>query len=157
MILLAHMLFGAAIGSLIQNPPIAVVLAFLGHYFLDLFPHIEYLEDGVEYSIKKLQGAPGLKGARNIAKVFLDFSLALLLIFLFSKNQPIIYFCALVAIVPDGLTIIHSLFPNLGLELHHRIHGGPIHYLTKQKKFPVVWRIATQVVAVAVSIIILQR
>ena len=42
MILLVHLLFGAAVGSSVKNLPIAIILAFLGHYFLDLFPHIEY-------------------------------------------------------------------------------------------------------------------
>ena len=42
MILLVHMLFGAAVGLSINNIYIAIIVAFLSHYFLDLFPHIEY-------------------------------------------------------------------------------------------------------------------
>ncbi|MSU60648.1 MAG: hypothetical protein EXS52_01885 [Candidatus Staskawiczbacteria bacterium] len=149
------MLFGAAIGSSVKNAPLAVILALLGHYFLDLFPHIEYL-DGVENSITKLKSAERSKKIKDLVKVFLDFCLGILLIFLFSRNFPIIYLCAFIAIVPDGLTVIHSLFPKLGLTLHHYIHGTTIHYLTKQKNFPVYWKILTQVIVVIVSVILLK-
>lgn len=155
MILLVHMLFGAAIGSVVGNMPLAIILALLGHYFLDLFPHIEYL-DGVEHSIESLKNDKWSNKIKNVSKVFVDFCLGLLLIFLLSKNYPIIYLCALVAIVPDGLTIVHHLFPKMGLELHHQIHGGKIHYLTKQKNFHKFWKILTQVVVVIISIILLR-
>ena len=142
------MLFGAAIGSVITNPLLAIILALLGHYFLDIFPH-------VEYSIDNLQNKNWKKILPDAAKVFMDFTAALLAIFLLSKNQPIIYFCAMVAIIPDGLTMAHYVFPKLGLAAHDKFHGEKIHYLTKQKKFPVFWRIATQVLAVGISIAIL--
>jgi len=148
------MLFGAAIGSAIQNPILAIILALLGHYFLDIFPHIEYL-DGVESSIEKLRNGGWPQSAANTVKVLIDFLLGALLIFIFSNSTPVIYACALVAIVPDGLTVIHSLFPKLGLAAHHHIHSKKIHYLTKQKNFPVSWKIATQVIAAVMSIIIL--
>ena len=162
MILLVHMLFGAAIGASVQNIPLAIILALLGHYFLDLFPHIEYLA-GVEDSITGIKKTRWQKNVFNILKVFIDFCLGLALIFLFSnpstgsgqENQLILYTCALVAIIPDGLTVIHSLLPNLGLAPHHNIHSGKIHYLTKQKKFPIFWKIATQVIATVISVFIL--
>jgi len=160
MILLAHMLFGAAIGAQIKYAPWAIILAFLGHYFLDIFPHIEYL-DGVEDSIKKLKIRAWQKNMSTAAKVLIDFCLGLFIITLFSRplagGQLIIYVCALVAIVPDGMTVLHSLFPNLGLEGHHYIHSTKIHYLTKQKKFPVFWRIATQVLVVVISFLLLRQ
>ena len=147
------MLFGAGIGASINNIPLAIILALLGHYFLDLFPHIEYL-DGVENSIKKLKTDAWKKSIKNAIKVFLDFCLGILAIFLFSKNQPIIYVCAIMAIIPDGLTVIYSLFPNRPLAVHHKIHGEKIHFL-RHKKIPKIWRIATQVGAVALSIVLL--
>src|SRR3989344_8710480 len=42
MILLAHMLLGAVVGYYTKNIYLAIMLALLCHYFLDLFPHIEY-------------------------------------------------------------------------------------------------------------------
>ena len=156
MILLAHMFFGAAVGSLTNNVFLGVLLALLSHYFLDLFPHVEYL-DGVENSIASIRESRWKKNAIKIFEVFLDFALGLALIFWFSQNQPIFYLYALVAIIPDGLTVVHSLFPRLGLALHHKIHSGPIHYLTKQKKFPIFWKILTQVAAVMAAIFIFKN
>jgi len=149
MILLVHMLFGAGIGNQIDNIYLAILLAFLGHYFLDIFPH-------VEYPIPNISS----KNWHNIffdsLKVLLDFLLGILFIFLFSTNQPIIYLCAFIAIVPDGITVINSLFKNKLLQFHQEIHGGKIHYLTKKKKFPIFWRISTQILATAISILMLK-
>ncbi len=147
------MLFGAAIGASIYNIPSAILLAFLGHYFLDFFPHVEYLES-TENSIKNLKTDGLKKNAKDITKVLLDFFLGIILIFLFSKNQPIIYLCAFVSIIPDGLTVIYNLLPNKILDLHNKFHKK-IHYLTKQKKFSIFWKIFTQVIAVVVSIVLL--
>ena len=104
MILIAHLLFGALIGEKILNPFLAIALAFLGHYLLDLFPHIDYPIE----NIKKKQWSKMLP---DIGRVTLDFCAAILLIFIFSKNQPIIYISAFIAVLPDGLTILHSFFP----------------------------------------------
>ncbi|OGZ63183.1 MAG: hypothetical protein A3C58_00090 [Candidatus Staskawiczbacteria bacterium RIFCSPHIGHO2_02_FULL_34_10] len=149
MILLAHMLFGAAIGASIKNLPLAIILAFLGHYFLDLFPH-------VEYDIENIKNKNWKKSLPDFSRVFLDFSIGIIIIFLFSKNQPIIYVCGFIALVPDGLTLISYVFPNKVSNLHDTIHTQHIHYLTKKKRFPIFWRILTQVLAVIVSIILLK-
>lgn len=149
MISLAHMLLGAVIGSKINNTPLAIILAVLGHYFLDLFPHIEYSIDNIS---EKKWG----KALPDILKVFIDFCSAILIILIFSKNQPIIYVCALAAMIPDGLTVLNSIFPNKILTEHDKIHHEKIHYLTKQKKFPIFWRISTQVITVIICIILLK-
>ncbi len=162
MILLAHMLLGAAIGAKINNIPLAIILAFLGHYFLDILPH-------VEYSIDNIRNKKWQKSFKDILKVFLDFCLALLVIFIFSKNQLIIYLCALISIMPDGLTIINSIFPrskngSLGgfiatlnkiLAKHDEIHTKKIHFL-KYKKISNFWRISTQVLTIIICIILLR-
>lgn len=148
MILSVHMLFGASIGSIINNPFLAIFLAFLGHYFLDLFPHIEY-------PIPNIHNKNWKKSFYDFSKVLLDFLFGILLIFVFSDNSLIIYICAFFAIVPDGLTLLTSIFPNF-LTQHHKIHTGIIHYLTKQKKFPKFWKIFTQVLASIISVILLR-
>ena len=145
MILLVHLLFGAAIGSAVKNVPLAIILAFLGHYFLDLFPHIEY---PTKINSKKQRQLVYLK-------IFLDFLAGLLLIFLFSKNQPIVYICAFFAILPDGLTIINNHFPNKILGFHAGLHLEKIHFL-KNKKISTFWRIASQVAFVIISIFLLK-
>ena len=154
MILLVHMLFGAAIGSIIKNPILAVFLAFLGHYFLDLFPHVEYLQS-VESLLKKIKENKLKEVMYGIIKVFLDFCLGILIIFIFSKNQIIIYLCAFITLIPDGLTVINSLFFHPILQRHQKIHGEKVHFL-KNKKIPKFWRISTQIVTITISIILLK-
>lgn len=145
MILLAHMLLGAVVGYYTQNVALAVVLAILCHYFLDIFPHIEY-------SINNITSSNWKKSLPDFLKVFLDFLLGLVLIFLFSSNQTMIYICAIVAIIPDGFTFISYATKNKWLAKHDYIHGEIIHHLTKQKKFPLFWRIFTQVASVIICI-----
>ena len=146
MTLTPHLLLGAAIGSKIGNLPLAIVLAFLSHYLLDLIPHIEYPID----NISKKQWRKSLP---DFLRVFLDFSFGGLLILIFSNNQPIIYVCALVALIPDSLTIISSIFPNRVLSAHDKIHTEKIHFL-KYKKISVFWRISSQVLTIVISILL---
>ncbi|OGZ70669.1 MAG: hypothetical protein A3F47_00215 [Candidatus Staskawiczbacteria bacterium RIFCSPHIGHO2_12_FULL_38_11] len=143
------MLFGAAIGALVQNALLAIILAFLGHYFLDVFPHIEYKIENIKNKIWK-------NSLPDFLKVFLDFCLGILIISLFSKNNLVIYICAFVAMVPDGLTLVSYAFPNKISKAHDYMHTQKIHYLTKQKKFPIFWRITTQAIAIIISIALLK-
>ncbi len=152
MILLAHMMFGAALGYTVFNTThnivLAVIAALLGHYFLDLFPH-------VEYSVTHIKGKVWKKSFSDFVKVFFDFLLGLLLIFIFSKNDPKIYLYAFITLIPDGLTIISSIFPNPPMELHDEFHNKRVHFL-KYKKISNFWRILTQVLAVIISILLLR-
>ena len=142
------MLFGAAIVSIIKNPILAIVLALLGHYALDIFPHIEY-------TIHNIRSKQWKKSLPDWLKVMLDFLLGILIIFLFSKNQPIIYICSFVALIPDALTLVGDIFPNRLLSIHNYIHTQKIHYLTKQKHFPVFWKVFSQVMVFMISILLL--
>jgi len=147
MILLAHLLFGSATGSLIENPALAIISAFLGHYFLDFIPHIEY---PIENIIKKQWE----KSLPDILRVFLDFFIGMSLIFIFSKNQPIIYICAFFSILPDGLSILISVSKIKILEKYNNLHQTKIHFF-KNKKISNFWRIFSQALVVLVSIILL--
>ena len=148
MILLVHLLFGAAIGSAVKNIPLAIILAFLSHYFLDLLPHIEY-------PIENITNKQWQKAAPDILKVILDFSLGILLIIIFSKNYPIIYVCAFFAILPDGLSFLESASKNKILREHNVFHHEKIHFL-KYKKISNFWRISTQVATVLICIYFLR-
>lgn len=157
MILLVHMLFGAALGKLLQSYPAwALLAALLGHYFLDLFPHIEYLTS-TEESITKLRTTSWRTYLPDAIKAGIDFALGILAIVLLAGFNPLVLACGLIGVLPDIMTIITHLWPNHLLNRHHEIHGGPIHYLTKQKNFPVYWKIATQAIATLISITILVR
>ncbi|MCX6722202.1 MAG: hypothetical protein NTY04_03355 [Candidatus Staskawiczbacteria bacterium] len=147
MILFVHMLFGAATGSLIKNVPLAIILAFLGHYFLDFLPHIEYNIENIE----KKQWRTAMP---TIFKILLDFCLGILLILIFSKNHPIIYICAIVSIVPDSFTVLSWFMPIKILEAHNKLNEK-IH-LFKYKKISNFWRFSSQIVIIIISIILLK-
>src|SRR3989344_8377526 len=115
MILLVHMLVGAAVASYIKNPILAIILAFLSHYFLDFIPHSEY---NIE-NIKKKQWNKSLP---DILKLALDFFSGILSILLFSSRQPVIFIAAFFAILPDGLTFLSYFSKNKFLELHKNFH-----------------------------------
>lgn len=158
MILLAHILFGAAIGSLVKNIPLAIVLAFLSHYLLDLLPHIDY-------PIKNIEKKQWRKALPDILKLALDFCSGIFLILIFSKNQPIIYICALLAILPDGFTALNYLVPNKISKIHNKLHqkihflryNPPSHRASEgQIKISIFWRVASQVAVVIISIILLK-
>lgn len=147
MILFAHMLLGAVVGSKIHSIPLAIILALLCHYFLDLFPHIEYpIEQIKEKNWKHSLG--------DFTKVAADFFLGILAIYLVSSNQPMVYICAIVAILPDGATLISSVFPSRPMALHDDIHTKKIHFL-KYKKISVFWRILTQAISIATCTLLL--
>ena len=149
MTLLVHLLFGAAIGSAVNNIPLAIILAFLSHYFLDIIPHIEYPMENIE----KKQWRKILPDA---LKIILDFCLGILFISIFSNSfgQQIIYICTLLAILPDGLTLLNHFAPNIILDVHDKFHKK-IHFL-ENKKISAFWRINSQVLVVIVSILLLK-
>ena len=144
MILLAHLLLGALIGSKVSNIFLAIILALLSHYLLDLFPHIEY-------PIENIEKKQWRKALPDILRVLLDFSISILLISLLSKNTLLVYICAFFAILPDGLSLLESTTNNNLLKKHGMFHHEKIHIL-KHKKFSIFWRILSQVLAVTICI-----
>jgi hypothetical protein len=147
MILLVHMLLGAAIGSYLKSPLLAVILAFFSHYLLDVVPHNEY-------SLKNIIAKNWKNSRFDIFKITLDFCTGILLILIFSKNSALIYACAFMALLPDALTILEFIFPNKILKTHSRLHIEIIHFL-KHKKIPAFWRILSQATIIVASIIFL--
>lgn len=148
MILTPHLLLGAAIASKIEYAPLAILLAFLSHYFLDLIPHIEYPIDNIE----KKQWRKSLP---DILRVFWDFSFGILLILIFSNNQPIIFICAFFAVLPDGFSFLNYFLSNKILNIYNNVHHKKIHFL-KNKKISVFWRISSQLLVIFISIFLLK-
>ena len=147
MILLVHLLFGAAIGYSIKNVWLAIILAFLGHFFLDLFPHIEY-------DIESFKENQLYKKVIVVLKVIADICIGLLLILIFSKSFPIIYICAIISALPDSLTLLNWLIPNKALKAVYSFHQK-VHFL-KHKKISTFWRISSQVVVAVICILLLR-
>jgi hypothetical protein len=149
MILLVHILLGAAIGYQIKNIYLAIILAFLSHYLMDLIPHIEYPINNVGKNWKK--------SLPQILNVGLDLFLGLFLVCFFVGFDLKVFVCAFFAIIPDGISLIGRLLPNNFFIMHNDFHQKKIHFLRVEntKKIPHFWRIASQVLVVIISIILL--
>jgi len=148
MILLVHLLFGAAIGSKIEYFCLALILAFLSHYFLDLFPH-------TEYPIENIKNNQWQKSLPDFLRVATDFMLGILIIFLVSENSLKIYICSLLSVLPDMLTLLNKFLNTNLLKKHDNFHLKKIHFL-KDKKISQFWRFLTQVTVIVVSILLLK-
>lgn len=158
MIITPHFVFGAAVGSLVKNPFLAVILAFLGHYVLDFIPHIDYPIE----NIKKKQWQNIFP---ELIMVAVDFFVGIFLISIFSNNQPIIYICAFFAILSDGLDLLNLFFSNRFLKAHKDFHHEKIHFLNnvefvkiKTKYGTIVsflGRVLTQIAVVVISIFLM--
>jgi len=149
MILLVHMLLGAAIGSIFKIPLLAMILALFSHYFLDIFPH-------TEYPIGNIKNKQWQKAIPELLSVATDFFTGLLIILIFSSGNIIVYICALIAIMPDGLSLLSIIAPNKILEKHNYFHQIKIHFL-KNEKISIFWRFFTQIIVVVISIILLRH
>lgn len=130
MILLVHMLLGALIGQKIASPVLALILAFLSHYFLDFFPH-------VEYSIDNIRSKNWKKSLFDFSKALLDVLAGVAVISALSSNSLIIYACAFFAILPDGLTLLGSIFKNRLFDAHGDFHQKKSTFFKTQKNLHV--------------------
>jgi len=147
MIATPHLLIGAAIVSKIKFLPLAFLLAFLSHYFLDFLPHWEYSHENIKERRWK-------NSFSDFLKVALDISLGVLLIFIFSKNWPLAVVGGFFAILADGPMFINLIFPNKLLKIFEDFHQK-IHFF-ENKKISIFWRIFSQVVIVLIAISLLQ-
>ena len=145
MILACHLLVGAAIATKIPNLAWVLILAFLSHYLLDLIIHRDY-------SIENIKAKQWQKSFLEFLKVGIDLSFGILLIFLFSQNQPIIYAAAFLAVLSDGFTMLFLILPrNKLLQAHHIFHQK-INSFAENKKIPAFWGIISQVVVISIAI-----
>lgn len=138
MILTIHFLFGALITTKIKSIILIFLLSFTSHYLLDFLPHNEY-------PINKILKKRWKESFLDFLKVFLDISLAVVLVFFLTENFPLALLGGFFAILPDGLSFLFLLFPeNNLLEKHYFFHKEVIHSF-KKKKISLSWRIFSQI------------
>lgn len=148
MILTAHLLTGAALATKIKIVPLAFILAFLSHYFLDFLPH-------KEYSIKNIFERRWRKSFFDFLKVTLDISFGILLVFILAKNLSLALAGGFLAILVDGFTLLFLIFPKSKiLEKHYSFHIEKIHFF-KKKKISLFWEIFSQVIIIFIAIFLL--
>lgn len=151
MILTPHLLLGAAIGSKISNPFLALPMAVLSHYFLDSLPQ-------KEYSIRNIQERRWNKALPDFLKVFSDIFIGISLIVLFSDNSPAMLASAFLAILPDGITLLGRIFSqNKLIILHQKFHQAVNNICDSENtKIPAFWGILSQVMVVLTAIFFLR-
>lgn len=56
----------------------------------------------------------------DLLKVFLDMLSAFAIVYFLTDSNPILYLSGVAAIIPDGLTLLHIIFPHNRLLTKHR-------------------------------------
>jgi len=145
MLLTPHILAGVAVFTQTQNPILGLIFVVLCHYLLDFPPQ-------TEYSIDRIKSRQWKESAPDFLKVFLDIALGLFVIVLIVGFTPLILTAAFLAIFPDGLTLLHHIFPsNRLLKRHLKIHAK-INATCADKKIPAFWGIVSQVIVIVLAI-----
>ncbi len=149
MLVIVHALSGAAIGSLVSNLPLVIILALISHYSLDYLPHLD-------------QGTLGMDEKSTYQWATVDILVAALVIYCLSLTgrltNNLIYVGAVFATLPDFLDNLpffsdwlHQFsFFNKVYQFHERIQDWG-------KEYQFSWGIITQLVIVGLSLIILLR
>jgi len=147
MLLTPHILTGAVIITKVQNPILGLILAFLSHYFLDLFPQ-------KEYSISNIKGRNWKSSLLDFLKVFSDIFLGLVAIFLITDYSCLILIAVFLSILPDGFSFLYFVFPkNRLLKKHWKLHTA-INLIWDNKISPS-WGVFSQVIVSLTAIIFL--
>lgn len=148
MLLVVHILTGAAIGLIIQNYWLIFVLAFISHLILDAVPHYEY-------DIEPLKG-----GVINkefflaLPKPLADLAAGGLLIFWLAWQPGSIGYVMtgiFAALLLDGLSFMYWLTKFSWLEVIVSFHRFTIHP-KNNKNTPFLKGAITQILAIAVAI-----
>lgn len=147
MILSAHFLVGTAIATKVQNPALGVLSAFFSHYIFDLLPVWEY-------DIKYLWNRQWNKSAGNFLKIFLDISFGMLVVLFFSNDILLTSIIGLFAMLPDGLSLLFIIFPNVKLlnnlyKFHKKFNWF------KEKNIPLFWKISNEALVYLTAVILL--
>lgn len=145
MILTPHLLAGATLVTLIDNLPLALLLAFFSHYILDIIPHWDYLTPNIK-------AKNWWHALPEFLAISFDFFSGIILILLLAENWRLALVGALFATLSDILTFLTILFPEINLlEKHNSLHGEICHWF-RSKKISVFWKIASQIGLILLAI-----
>lgn len=153
MILICHLLAGAAIATKVRNPFLGLPLAFLSHYVLDFIPHEEY-----EISPKRSIDGKIKNWTPLFLKIGADFLIGVLILLIISKNKILALSGGFLGILGDFDNVV-SLFPSLRkikfLSSHTNFHAKYLYYFAN-KKIPLWVKILSQVFVILITIYFLR-
>lgn len=144
-----HLLAGAAIGTLISNLPLVIILALISHYSFDLLPHLD-------------QGSLNLSRRKTYFWAIIDILVAVVIFYLLFRigkvGGDLIWWGAGVAIFPDFLDNLplfsdwlHQYWPFSKIFAFHEYLQEP------GKRYQFTWGIISQIVVVGISLWILLK
>lgn len=148
MLLTPHILVGVAIITKVQNPIWGLLLVFLSHYFLDAFPQ-------KEYSVANIRERRWRKSLPDFLRVFSDIILGLVIVSLITDYHLFTFIAVFLSILPDGSTLLHTIFPHNKLLAKHQAWHFNINAICQNKKIPVIWGIISQVAISVLAIFFL--
>lgn len=121
MIILPHLLIGAAIGLKVHNFWAVFILALASHFIADKIPHWEYLDEQINNLNKK-------EFLLFLCKASVDAGIggALLLMLLWRQNAwPYALWGAFISILPDILVFLRKFFPETKwLSSYQKLHDS---------------------------------
>ncbi len=140
MILIPHLVIGAAIAAKFNSFPLIIILAILSHYLLDTLPH-------VDYSIVNIKKGEWGKSREDILKILIDIAIGVIFISIIQSlthASPIkLAVGAFFGALPDLLTLLSFKFRRSKILIAHSSFHSKIHFL-EEKKYPLYLRISTQ-------------
>lgn len=152
MILLPHIITGAAIGAKTQNLGLIIILGILIHFILDRIPHWDY-------SIKGIEGFRVTKNFRkliaNMIKIGIDGLIGLLVVFLVLWQKDLLnpdyllftVISILLSTLPDILTFLSLITSNKFLDKIAEFHES-VHFKTEKEGVITFLGISTQVAVI---------
>ncbi|MFW5853123.1 MAG: hypothetical protein ACOCU8_00600 [Patescibacteria group bacterium] len=139
MIWTSHAVAGGVTAAVLSPwPPLAIAGALASHFVLDAIPHWDYKLKSLQVNQESEEVGLKFKFDKwffyDCLKMAIDFSVGLILVWFFVASGHnslwLIMIGAVLAVVPDWLFFIYSLWPNRFLKIFVRFHHF-CHFLIK--------------------------
>ena len=150
MILLPHMMIGAAIGLKAHNAWAVFVLTLVSHFIADKIPHWDYIDEQISDMNKKEFLAFLYKAAADAG-----IGGVLLLMLLWQQNAwPYAIFGAAISILPDFLIFLRKFFPKTKwLFSYQKLHNS--NHLDQKPGGKILFPLISELLITAIAIFFL--
>lgn len=148
MLLVAHILAGAAIGYKVHNYWLVFILSFISHFIMDAIPHREY-------DVESLKNGLNRKSFGDFLQVLTDLIIGTGLVLWLTWDSSFITYVMigmLAAVVPDLLTFFYWQTKTPYLKALTDFHRYTIHP-KNNKNTPLIWGISSQIIVAVLAFI----